>query len=511
MVDGIYTQPGWVDTAGTQVSLMSFDPSGGQVNAPSVARNNVNSFAFASQSYFLDRRLVLAYGRRRDAVDIYNDPTPVADWNFARHIAQGVKWTLARHEVPVKTLKNAVVHPLSWISLSYSETDSQQVRTEVLRNPDGSVAATGAGIGKDYGITLHYKNWFSVRLNKYEDTGAGNTSAIANGATATTVAGTLGNQFPKTIAALERSVQVNAPDFDPANPKVVPASMLSSRFAYYQQDLARITAFNDVIGNEISGRYAVLSDSVAKGYELTLTANPTSNWRIAVTGAKNSASESNIGGPWWDFVRERLPIWGSAANLAGGSTPSTTLNKAGIPVNVVAGTTNSGLSTNWRTYSDVLTAAIANWNFIQTSEGRLNNNIRKYRFTATSRYNFSRGSLKGLFLGGNCSWRSAAAVGYPVTTLTSNSFQVSGLNPAAISVSDVNRPYFGGALTSFDMFLGYGRRLYDGKIHWRVQLNVRNVLNRDGLLVQRVLTDGTGAIYTVQEPRSFILTNTFSF
>jgi hypothetical protein len=291
----------------------------------------------------------------------------------------------------------------------------------------------------------------------------------------------------------------------------VPASVRSPRFSYYQDDLARVTRFNDVIGGEIGGRYSPLSDSVAKGYELTLTANPTSNWRIAVTGAKNSASESNIGGPWFDFIAERLPLWATPANLAGGSVPATTLNRGGIPTNVVASTTGSGNSNNWRTYSDVLAAAMANWNFIRMSEGRLNNNLRKYRFTATSRYAFNRGGLKGLFVGANYVWRSAAAVGYPVTTVTDNPFAVPGVNASAVSVSDVARPYWGGALTSFDAFTGYSRRFRDGKYMWRVQLNVRNVLNRDDLLVQRVLTDGTGAIFTVQEPRAFILTNTFSF
>jgi hypothetical protein len=150
MQDGTYTQPGWVDANGRQVSLMTFDPSGGQVNAPGVARNKVESTAFATQSFFLDRRLVLSYGRRRDAVKIYNDPTPTADWNFDRLVESGIDWELARNEVPVKTLKCAVLHPFPWISLSYSQTDSQQVRTEVLRNPDGSIAPTGAGIGKDY-------------------------------------------------------------------------------------------------------------------------------------------------------------------------------------------------------------------------------------------------------------------------------------------------------------------------------------------------------------------------
>ncbi|MBP7141871.1 MAG: hypothetical protein KBA71_08175, partial [Opitutaceae bacterium] len=285
----------------------------------------------------------------------------------------------------------------------------------------------------------------------------------------------------------------------------------SARYGYYQDDLARVTNFDSVISTQISSRYTVLSDSVAKGYELTLIANPTSNWRISITGAKNTATESNIGNPWFEFVKERLPIWGSAANLAGGATPSTTLNNAGIPVNVVASTTGSGNSANWRTYSQVLAAAMANWNFIQASENRLNNNLRKYRVTATTRFAFNRGSLKGIFVGGNYAWRSVAAVGYPVTTNANNPFAIPGVNASAVAVSDISRPYRGGELVSFDGFVGYSRRISGGKCLWRVQLNVRNLLNRNDLLVQRVLTDGTGAIYTVQEPRSFILTNTFAF
>ncbi len=511
MRDGTYTQPGWVDANGREVSLMTFDPNGGQITSPSVARNKVESSALASQSYLFGRRLVLSYGRRRDSVDIYNDPSPVADWNFDRLVDSGINWQLVRNEVPVKTAKGAVLHPLSWLSLAYSETNSQQVRTEVIRNPDGTIAPTGAGIGKDYGITLRWKNRFSVRINRYENSGLGNVSGVANAVTATAAAGNLGPNFKQTIGALERGIQVNAPDFDPARPDAVPRSTLSDRFAYYQQDLARVTRIDQVIGNEIGGRYSILSDSVAKGYELTLTANPTSNWRVSVTGARNTASESNIGGQWWDLITERLPIWGAAANLAGGSTPGTTLNRAGLPSNVVASTTGSGNTNNYRTYTDVLAAAMANWNFIRMSENRLNNNLRKYRFTATTRYAFSHGGLKGIFVGANYAWRSAAAVGYPVTTSTSNPFAIPGVNPGAVTTSDISRPYRGGALVSFDGFAGYTRRFGDGKYVWRVQLNIRNLLNRDGLLVQRVLTDGTGAIYTVQEPRSFIVTNTFSF
>lgn len=511
MRDGVFTQPGWVDANGKQVYFGTFDPAI-TPNVPTTARSYVKSWSFGLQSYWLQRRLVTFYGRRRDSVDNYADPAPTRNWNFDELI-DTVNWQLRRHKEPVNTVKSAVLHPFSWLSLAYSETTSEQVGNVVILSPDGSVAPTGAGVGKDYGITLRWQDKFSIRVNKYENSGIGQSSSVANGNTPTQAAsGGLGPNFKQTIAALERSIQVNAPDFDPNNTTVAPASTIDPRFEQYQRDLALFTLPSNAIGSGITGPYTVLSDSVAKGYELTLTANPTRNWRIAVTGAKNTASESNIGGAWFEFVKARLPVWASPANLAGGATPSTTVNRLGIPVNVVAQTGgNLGLPQNFRTYSQVIAAALANFQYISDAEGRLNNNIRKYRFTATTRYSFSRGGLKGLFLGANYVWRSPAAVGYPVTTATPTVFTVPGLNVADISVSDIDRPYRGGALTSLDGFLGYSRRLGNGKYHWRVQLNIRNLLDRDDLLVQRVSTDGVGVNFTPQEPRAFILTNTFSF
>jgi outer membrane receptor protein involved in Fe transport len=136
---------------------------------------------------------------------------------------------------------------------------------------------------------------------------------------------------------------------------------------------------------------------------------------------------------------------------------------------------------------------------------------RKYRATATTRYGFSEGRLKGAFAGATYVWRSPAAVGFLTKTIADNEFATPGVSTGPLEVNDLSRPIRGGALTSFDVFLGYGRRLFRNKISWRVQLNVRNAFNKDDPLVQRALSDGTGAIYTAQAPRLFILTNSFSF
>ena len=55
------------------------------------------------------------------------------------------------------------------------------------------------------------------------------------------------------------------------------------------------------------------------------------------------------------------------------------------------------------------------------------------------------------------------------------------------------------------------RRILDGKVAWRVQLNVRNLLNNADLIRQRSDPDEMFVSSAAKEPRNFILTNSFDF
>ncbi len=490
-VDGQITQPGWVDASGKQVYLASWDPSV-PTNNFRANRTQVDSLAFVTQSYFLNRRIAVSYGRRRDDVDIQQTPSlqsgPV-DWDFFRLVRSGLPWTTVKSETPRNEIKSVVLHPVSWLSLSYAQSSTQQVRAEVRRNLDGSVAKLGAGVGKDYGITLRWKNLVSLRIGKYENSAIGAPSSLRN-ATPTPTVTALGNQIIPTVAALERTVQMTSPNFDPNDPTRVDPALLSAKYAPFQQAVADILRNGNAAGASITNVYDVLSDRDAEGYEVTIIGNPTPNWRISITGSKNTAAEANIGGQYLAFIKERLPIWGSPQYI---DQP--------IPQTAPVG----------NTIRQVLAVAVQNWNYLRMSEGILSNNQRKYRATATTRYAFNRGRLKGSFLGANYLWRSPAAVAYRRVTITDNPFVVPGVVESAIEVNNPTDPIRGGPITSFDVFLGHQHRLFKNRVQWRTQLNIRNALNRDDLLVQRAMSTGQGAIFTPQQPRSFILTNTFSF
>lgn len=230
--------------------------------------------------------------------------------------------------------------------------------------------------------------------------------------------------------------------------------------------------------------WEVVSDRVSTGYEAELIANPTKNWRILLTAAKSDAVESNIGKAWVDYVHSRLDAWAPFANspLAANAT---------------------------KTVSQRLGEMIVGINTMQQADGSATEQSRKYRINLTNRYSFTEGWLKGFHVGGVFEWRSKAALGYQIQSLP-NAFPFPGLG-ATVNVPDLSKPLYDGPVTSLDAFTGYTHKLFHDRVKWSVQLNIRNVLDSDKRIIQQLLSTGAVAKFTIQEPRSFILTNTFSF
>jgi outer membrane receptor for monomeric catechols len=236
--------------------------------------------------------------------------------------------------------------------------------------------------------------------------------------------------------------------------------------------------------------YDVVSDRVSTGTEIELIANPTPAWRVSAGFARTDATESNIAGAWFDFIADRLPVWAQYKN--------------GLMYNSTVNTINSTIVGN----------AINSWNFIKASEGRRVDQQRRDRLNVTSRYAFMRGPLKGFFAGGSYLWRSPATLGYGSKTVRGSEMQFTegfvGANDE-LSVSDIEKRINGPAYTEVDGFLGYSRRIWQNRIAWRVQLNIRNLFDNRDRIPQRVLSTGELAIFTLPDERTFILTNSFSF
>jgi hypothetical protein len=61
-----------------------------------------------------------------------------------------------------------------------------------------------------------------------------------------------------------------------------------------------------------------------------------------------------------------------------------------------------------------------------------------------------------------------------------------------------------------DFWAGYQHKLVHNVV-WRIQLNVRNVFATEKMSRVTVQPDGSPAAYRIAEPRTFALSNTFSF
>jgi hypothetical protein len=235
---------------------------------------------------------------------------------------------------------------------------------------------------------------------------------------------------------------------------------------------------------DLEGYYELSASTESKGTEIELVGNPTPRWRVSVGGAQAKAIQSDIGRPWAAFVRERSAVWAryaSAPLLTGGG-------------NTVAGK-----------YRDM----VDDLNQMEQVDGSSVDSGRSWRVNATTRYSFERGWLRGAFVGTIYQWRSRSVIGYEYREVK-NTFPFPGLGDT-IAASDVSRPVFGRAVTTIDAFLGYALRVSKNLPAIKVQLNVRNLLDDHGIIAQSAYSDGSLRLFTIPNPRKYILTTTFGF
>jgi iron complex outermembrane receptor protein len=231
----------------------------------------------------------------------------------------------------------------------------------------------------------------------------------------------------------------------------------------------------DVVRYAIAN-YQTTNTYEARGYDIELVANPARGWRGSLS-IGHQRSVTTVDDTWWRWVDERLPVW----QTFGRGWNTETLTESG---------TQSIRQTyeNWvATQRDPLLAA----------NGRYVDNQRQWRVNALLSHEFFAGRWRGLALGGGGRWRSAATTGYQLKTLASGQ-----------QVLDLDRPYEGPEEFYIDAFARYSFRSPEwlwAKARWRVQVNVRNLLDEDGFLATQAAVDGRTKVYTYQFPRQFIV------
>ena len=108
--------------------------------------------------------------------------------------------------------------------------------------------------------------------------------------------------------------------------------------------------------------------------------------------------------------------------------------------------------------------------------------------------------LKGAGVGAAYRWQDKVVIGYPVSN-----------NSAGQASYDLSKPYYGPSEGGADFWASYERKLTD-KVRWKIQLNVRNAFERNGLIPITVQPDGTTWAGVRMKPtQEWFVTNSFSF
>lgn len=232
------------------------------------------------------------------------------------------------------------------------------------------------------------------------------------------------------------------------------------------------------------------TDYQAKGHEVDLVYNPTSQWRILANLAQQQTVQTNIAPNAKAIIAALRPVWDELKDKPRTNYP--TGFQLGTPLPASVETVGSFVSnTVYIPFATML-----------ATEGSAAAEQRKYRVNLVTNYQFSRESfLRGWNVGAGVRWQSKLGIGYPASYKPDGSVDLG-----------INRPYYAPAETNVDLTLGYGRKLWSNKIDWKATLQVRNAITSGGDLVPvTVQPDGQVASYRLAPERRIYLTNTFSF
>ena len=214
-------------------------------------------------------------------------------------------------------------------------------------------------------------------------------------------------------------------------------------------------------------------DNRTQGYEVELTANPTAYWRVFLNYSQSKSAQTNIGQEDFAYIAFWRPTW--AANAA-------------LPLSTGVGTIATQLAAlDVRTFTDFTLA-----------NGRPALGQMEHKLNLVSNYEFSRGALKGITVGGGVRY-----TGKPI-----NGYRATG-TPGAI----VGTVSYGSEQVFLDLNAAYRRKLQlMGKsVAWSLQTNINNALNNDAFIRINTARDGVLTAYRFNSPLEWIITTKFSF
>jgi outer membrane receptor protein involved in Fe transport len=437
-----------------------FDHPDGRESATGGSRKDIDTFMVALQSFFFKDRLNLFAGRRLDQFRSFlihpsflvrgDQLTPGDRRGLYTPLASTRFDTTATIDDEGTTASyGGVLHATRWLSVFASRSDNTALPPGFL-DPNNKPLPGIFSNGYDYGFRVSLRqDAISLRVNFYKEH---QHALIGDGQDVRVASGTIeqrlrGSDRPAGIA------DVPADGFDP-------------------------------VGRGVNA-YRSVEDKIGRGVDVTLVSRITNNWdaRIAVGQQKTRVFNKGLDSAAW--VARRLPVWQSFGGLGWDRVAISTTDPRTVH----------------QFYDEEVAAEIV--------RNQLRNNLprfrqREWRASLFTNYRITEGRLKGLNFGGGVRWLDApTSTGYYQRPF-----------PNGSTGDDVTRPIPGNAQTAVDLLLGYSGRtkLFAGRsLGWRVQVNVRNLLDDDDIERLRSNFLGDGLQWGRVEPRQIILSTTFTF
>jgi hypothetical protein len=420
-----------------------------------MTENLTKTHALAGQSFFWSNKIVFTYGLRTDDVSTWSAvPQDFANLRDSNNIAprpslfdvRKLPTKAGRSEAGGHTYSDGLVyHVFPWISLAYNNSDNFQVSPATSRDFFGRFLPNPQGKGSDYSARF---TLLDGRLY-FDLTYYTNQSVNASDAVNNTPAG----GFSGPLIAIFNQV-----------------------YTYTGN-----TAYQSFPYNSTG---TVVSDTVStksSGWEFSLTANPTKNWRIVLNGSRQGDQQtSSRGGITTQYLATYIPFIESHPEWL----PLATAGGLTIAQQVAALQANLA---NFQAIKNVPSGVfMADWTL---------NLIQTYEFT-------KGGPLGGFSVGGSMNERGPAIDGFQVDS-------------AKVFVPSA--PYYAHNYAIFGGWITYQHKLFHNRVNWRLQMNVRNIFNEQTIypLVTVDSEDGrhtpSVAIWNLREPRTYLFTSTFTY
>lgn len=468
-------------------------------NGGSRFRETITSKAAVLQSYWLDNLLVTTGGLRRDESVRLSPRTnfaydPLLPDSTVKGFDDYNVYSFPRVEVgkEVKSYSAVVRWPQKVARLPWGMDASAFINVSSNFTPLGSrinylgdFVKSPSGKTREYGLNLSFLNdRLSLRYNRYD----------------TAVVGQSFNPpFNYTNAIVQMTGFWISEDNANRNPGINRKPEIEKIFAALPSNFRSLYGFtytgsaatNDQ-GQIVTGLSGVsdTTDFNAKGHEVDVVFNPTKQWRILANFASGETVQTNIAPTARAVIAALRPVWEELKDK-----PRTNYPTGFVPGSPLPGSVETVGSFVSNTVYIPFATMLA-------TEGSAAAEQRKYRVNFVSNYSFSKESfLRGWSVTTGLRWQSKLGIGYPASYKPDGSVDLG-----------IRNPYYAPAETNVDLSIGYGRKLWSGKIDWKATLQVRNAFASGGDLIPvTVQPTGQVASYRLAPEQRIYLTNSFSF